>query len=798
MYKLKLFLNKPITSYIYTSVTFAIWMIKIYPFLNFSTGLNLNKFMKKYCSLYLIIIFVFSFITSSILTLQAANDFHAYLLKGGHQGISCDKLLFTEKSLTVELWLNLDAGANTDKVNIASTMGDGKTGFILSIRQNTAHSNALEIRFLAKTPSQATIPLFLPMNEFVGKWGHMAFVISETEGKAYSYLNGELYETIDAAGGWIGNNTTTNLEIGNWWSDPKPHGGIADFRIWKTARTASEIKENFNKHLTGNNPGLYVNYTFSTYNRTVANEAGSGNPGLCNPESGWQNYFGIETLAKAPANISVNQNVLSWQGGNTVTADSGISGNYVMNIEPEAQKMYRNPLNGWVIYGNANVATDFWTKYDNMTVTGLNELVRVSDYATTLYIRCSWTSLNPTEDVYSWDADDKLKNLIAQAQLRGLKLAFRVVVDSRDKSSDFSPAYVKAAGAQGFTSGTNNARWTPYPDDPVFQEKYTKFLKAFAQKFNDPDVVEFVDGYGLGKWGEGHSMKYINSANRESVFKWIVDLYVSEFTKIPLVINYHRLIGAELEWGSADTKSETLLDYAVNKGFSLRHDAFGMTTYYGAWEKQYAAKWNFKRPIIMEGGWVTAQHDITKDPRNYQTIADVRVGEYDDSREAKVNMMDFRINETGSWFSDTYYLVNNFIADGAYRLYPDKLSLPKLVSNGSQIQITHRWNNLGWGYCPTNIPQWNQKYKVAFGLLDVNDNVIATFVDDQTDLSKWIKGTPVSYLFNPQINGISTGKYTWAVAIVDKSKNNEKGIDISVQKSMTASGWMKLFEVNVR
>lgn len=754
--------------------------------------------MKKYTFPSLLIVFVFSFVISSIFTLHGENGFHAYQLKAGHTGISCDKLSFTEKSLTMELWLNLAAGSNIDKANIASTMGDGKTGFILSIRQNAAHANALEIRFLAKTPSQAVIPLFLPMNEFVGKWGHMAFVISETEGKAYSYLNGDLYQTIDATGGWIGNNTTTNMEIANWWSDPKPYGGIADFRIWKTARTAQEIKENFNKHLTGANSGLYINYTFSTYNRSVANEVGSGNPGLCNPESGWQNYFGIETLAQAPVNISVNQNTLSWEGNNAATADPGISGNYVTNVEPETQKMLRNPLTGWVIYGSPSAAADFWTKYDNMAVPAVNSTVKVSDYATTLYVRTSWTVLNPAENVYGWDTDQGLKNLITQAQQRGLKLAFRVVVDSRDKSSDFSPAYVKAAGAQGFTSGTNNARWTPYPDDPVFQEKYTKFLKAFAQKFNDPGVVEFIDGYGLGKWGEGHSMKYINSTNRESVFKWIVDLYVAEFTKIPLLINYHRLIGAELEWGSADPKSEGLLDYAVNKGFSLRHDAFGMTTYYGAWEKKYATKWNFKRPIIMEGGWVTAQHDITADPRGYQTIADVRKGEYDDSQVAKVNMMDFRINETTTWFSDAFYLVNGFISDGGYRLCPSRVSLPRSVVHDSGISINHSWNNLGWGYCPTNIPQWNQKYKVAFALLDQDDNVVKTFVDEQTDLSKWLKGTATDYELKTQLSGVPVGKYTWSVAIVDKTKNNAKGIDLSAKGIFSKTGWLKLFDVEIK
>lgn len=760
-------------------------------------GLISKYIMKKTNTLSHLILIVITILISNISVLYASEDFSALHLKSGHGGIACDKLAFSDKSLTLELWLNLDSASIADKLNLASTMGDGTTGFILSLRQNALHSNALEVRFFAKTPGQTNIPLYLPLNQFAGKWGHMAFVISESDNKAYAYLNGELYGTVDAVNGWIGNNTTTGLQIGNWWTDPKPYGRIADFRIWKVARSAQEIKENYNKHLEGVNPGLFVNYKFSTSERTITNSVGANNPGLCNPESGWQNYFSNEILAQMPTGLSVNQNILTWDG-NTISADSKIQGNYIIDIEPDTLKMCRNPLNGWVIYGTPGVAADFWTNYDNTTVAGLAHTARISDYATTLYIRTSWAILNPGEDVYGWDTDANLKNLIYQAQLRGLKLAFRVVVDSRDKSTDFSPAYVKAAGAQGFTSGTNNARWTPYPDDPVFQQKYTKFVKAFAQKYNDPDAVEFVDGYGLGKWGEGHSMLYLNVANRESVFKWIVDLYASEFTKVPLLINYHRLIGTTSEWGSPDSQSETLLDYAVNKGFSLRHDAFGMTTYYGSWEKRYAAKWNFKRPVIMEGGWVTASMNYTLDPRNYKTISDVRKGEYDDSQGAKVNMMDFRINEAGTWFSDAYPLVNSFIADGGYRLYPDQLSLPKVISNGSGITITHRWNNLGWGYCPTNILQWNQKYKVAFGLLDQNNNVIATFVDEQTDLSKWLKGTPASYEFKPQLTGLPLGTYTWAVAIVDKTKNNTKGIEISVEKNIISSGWLKLFEVNVK
>lgn len=113
------------------------------------------------------------------------------------------------------------------------------------------------------------------------------------------------------------------------------------------------------------------------------------------------------------------------------------------------------------------------------------------------------------------------------------------------------------------------------------------------------------------------------------------------------------------------------------------------------------------------------------------------------------------------------------------------------------MHIAHTWSNLGWGYCPTNLPQWNQKYKVGFALLDQNNHLVTTLVDTQTDLSKWLKGNPTSYEFKPQINGIPKGSYNWAVAIVDTTQHNEKGLDIAVKEEITDSGWLKLSSVEV-
>lgn len=72
--------------------------------------------------------------------------------------------------------------------------------------------------------------------------------------------------------------------------------------------------------------------------------------------------------------------------------------------------------------------------------------------------------------------------LVNGAKERNLKLAFTFVVDSRDKHYNFTPDYVREAGCKGYVTTTGSVQvWSPYPDDPIFQEKYAKFLQDLPQ-----------------------------------------------------------------------------------------------------------------------------------------------------------------------------------------------------------------------------------------------------------------------------------------------------------------------------
>lgn len=499
-----------------------------------------------------------------------------------------------------------------------------------------------------------------------------------------------------------------------------------------------------------------------------------------------------------------------------------VAGNKIVNIKPERSKFLRNPLQGWNIYTGigSGMMDNFWDIYDNFDSS--EGKVKVSDYGTTLYIRGAWSDFNPEEGVYIWqdgvntEPAIRFRMLVNGAKERNLKLAFTFVVDSRDKHYNFTPDYVREAGCKGYVTTTGSVQvWSPYPDDPIFQEKYAKFLQDFAAKYNDPDLTNYVSGFGLGKWGETHTLKYWAVDNKEKteketkyeVFEWITDLMAKTFTKVPIFINYHRCLLSSSSFDGANLDDTAdLIDRAVKKGFSLRHDAFGMKQYYKDWERRIATTYRYQCPFIMEGGWVKSSHGSSIKGDGYADYAEVRKGEFDEGKGANVNMMDFRFSsspqtgETHSWFNSAFKLVKEFIADGGYRLYPDKVSLPENASSNGKVVLTHRWSNLGWGYCPTNLPQWNQKYKVAFALLDkTTEKSVKVFVDPNPEISDWVQGTPHTYKTELTLSDVTPGQYEWAVGIVDTTKDNAIGIIISARDEyQTENGWVKLSDVTIK
>ncbi len=113
----------------------------------------------------------------------------------------------------------------------------------------------------------------------LGEWYHLAAVSGK--GGMKLYLNGVLvgqgnrvgsFDTIPGnAPNWIGRNT---------WADS---GGVpnkeaksqmAEFRVWSVARTAEQIRANFNQPLTGSEPGLFGLWNFANVENGIVKDSG--------------------------------------------------------------------------------------------------------------------------------------------------------------------------------------------------------------------------------------------------------------------------------------------------------------------------------------------------------------------------------------------------------------------------------------------------------------------------------------------------------------------------------------------
>src|SRR5690606_8954446 len=123
----------------------------------------------------------------------------------------------------------------------------------------------------------------------------------------------------------------------------------------------------------------------------------------------------------------------------------------------------------------------------------------------------------------------------------------------------------------------------------------------------------------------------------------------------------------------------SLLNYAFNeKDYILRHDAFGMSEWYGDFEKSLVSSHFPNRPVIAESGWwMSGSTAWRNDPKGYDTWRDVWQSTLSDALSQNANTLDFRnLNETASWLKSPD-LVQRFIELSGYRLYPSEVSFPK-------------------------------------------------------------------------------------------------------------------------
>lgn len=451
---------------------------------------------------------------------------------------------------------------------------------------------------------------------------------------------------------------------------------------------------------------------------------------------------------------------------------------------PDTISVIHNPCTGWSIYTDGYIpksADDYYKGMENCGALA---------YATSLYIRLPWALLEPEEGKYAWIYNEEFKKLIAGAKERNIKLAFRVYYDNKDYRIPVSPRYLIDAGAEGYQSNTNI--WSPYADDPVFLSKLDKFLKAMGKEFNDPNITDYVDGCGLGTWGEGFNAVYKDKKNKNDVLYTVARSYARHFNKVIVAINAHSDIG--------NPQLKTLAD---EDDIIFRHDAIGSRVWFEPTQSQLMIDYFPQHFTIAESMWWLSQGPNTslytnEQFRDWREVMDFT---YSEAKRIRANLLDLRnVPEASTlWMKQAKDLVDSFNQKAGYRLTPTKVTFSSKIKHNENYTICHTWKNSGWGVCPNNNSHWNHKYKVAFALLPMNsDEPKEIVIDENTDPSEWLSENDTDYTCNCKFN-VPKGKYRLAIGIVDKTQHNKIGIILAVSnRTRLSNGWLPLSNVTVK
>jgi hypothetical protein len=172
-----------------------------------------------------------------------------------------------------------------------------------------------------------------------------------------------------------------------------------------------------------------------------------------------------------------------------------------------------------------------------------------------LYVRPTWREIQPHPG--RLDFPDYLKLVFDLAKKNDKRIAFRIQMSAPDYFNqpalpDFvlnKVPLVKLVGAE--TQGnTSNAKWmhNPYAqyqprfDDPFFQQAFGELIGLLAAEFNGSPLIESMDTFMYGFWGEGHTWPYSNNPfpdypTAERTWVNMLEVQLEHFTKTPLITN---------------------------------------------------------------------------------------------------------------------------------------------------------------------------------------------------------------------------------------------------------------------
>jgi hypothetical protein len=223
----------------------------------------------------------------------------------------------------------------------------------------------------------------------------------------------------------------------------------------------------------------------------------------------------------------------------------------VMTTTP-SDEVVPNYGKGLITYITADMGTEE-IKSDHVSQ-AIEDLVRFP-LGQQLYIRPTWREVQPRPG--RLDFPDYFKLVFDLAKKNNKRVGLRIQMCAPDYThAPALPDFVlekvpkvdlvlndkeNAAEAERYLRNPHS-RYQPRYDDPFFQNAFRDLVGAMAAEFNGNPIIEFIDTFMYGFWGEGHTWPFANNPfpdyqTAERTWMQMLEVQLEHFSKTPLLTN---------------------------------------------------------------------------------------------------------------------------------------------------------------------------------------------------------------------------------------------------------------------
>ncbi len=222
----------------------------------------------------------------------------------------------------------------------------------------------------------------------------------------------------------------------------------------------------------------------------------------------------------------------------------------VMTTTP-TEEVVANYGRGLITYITADSGTDE-IKSDNIPQ-AIEDLVKFP-LGQTLYLRPTWREVQTRPG--KLDLPDYVKLVFDLAKKNNKRVGLRIQMSAPDywhqpalpdfvlekvPTVDLIPDPKESKAAARFIKNPYS-KYQPRFDHPFFQQAFAELVGLLAAEFNGNPVVEFVDTFLYGFWGEGHTWPFTNTPfpdyqTAESTWVKMFEVQQEHFNKTPLMTN---------------------------------------------------------------------------------------------------------------------------------------------------------------------------------------------------------------------------------------------------------------------